>query len=69
MTEELVAGEHPRGAAPRPRDVAELEAHLRDHVPATHIPVVWRFVDALPRTAMSFKVDRPAVRKLLEDAD
>ena len=45
---------------------AELEAHLRDHVPATHIPVVWRFVDALPRTAMSFKVDRPAVRKLLE---
>lgn len=46
--------------------VAELEAHLRDHVPATHIPVVWRSVDALPRTAMSFKVDRPAVRKLLE---
>ena len=49
--------------------VADLEAHLRDHVPATHIPVVWRFVDALPRTALSFKVDRPAVRKLLEGAD
>ena len=49
--------------------IAELEAHLREHVPATHIPVAWRFVDALPRTAMSFKVDRPAVRKLFEGAD
>jgi long-chain acyl-CoA synthetase len=42
---------------------AELEAHLREHVPATHIPVRWRFVDELPRTP-SFKVDRPGLRGL-----
>ncbi len=42
---------------------AELEAHLRGHVPATHIPVKWRFVDELPRTP-SFKVNRPVLRAL-----
>lgn len=41
----------------------ELEQHLREHVYATHIPVAWRFVDDLPRTA-SFKVDTAAVRGL-----
>jgi acyl-coenzyme A synthetase/AMP-(fatty) acid ligase len=51
--------------APQP-GAAELEAHLRNHVPATHIPVAWRFVEAVPRTPMSFKVDRPAVRQLFE---
>jgi acyl-coenzyme A synthetase/AMP-(fatty) acid ligase len=44
---------------------AELENHLRDHVPATHIPTVWKFVEALPRTP-TMKVDRPAVQRLLE---
>jgi long-chain acyl-CoA synthetase len=43
---------------------ADLEAHLREHLPATHIPTVWRFVDALPRTP-SFKVDLVALRRLL----
>jgi acyl-coenzyme A synthetase/AMP-(fatty) acid ligase len=42
---------------------ADLEAHLRRHVPATHIPVGWRLVDELPRTP-SFKVDRPGLRRL-----
>lgn len=42
---------------------SELEQHLRDHLHATHIPVAWRFVDDLPRTA-SFKVDGVAVRDL-----
>ena len=46
--------------------VADLEKHLRDHVPATHIPVLWRFVESLPTTP-SFKVDRPAVRRLFAD--
>ncbi|MGO9932590.1 MAG: class I adenylate-forming enzyme family protein [Steroidobacteraceae bacterium] len=46
--------------------VADLEKHLRDHVPATHIPVIWRFVEALPTTP-SFKVDRPALRRLLAE--
>jgi acyl-CoA synthetase (AMP-forming)/AMP-acid ligase II len=45
--------------------IAELEAHLREHVPATHIPVAWRFVDTLPYTSM-MKVDRVALRKLFD---
>ncbi|MEC9362439.1 MAG: fatty acid--CoA ligase family protein [Pseudomonadota bacterium] len=51
----------PGAAAP---DAAALEAHLRERVPATHVPTVWRIVDALPRTP-SFKVDRPALQRLL----
>jgi long-chain acyl-CoA synthetase len=45
--------------------VAELEAHLREHVYATHIPVAWRFVDELPRTP-SLKIDRRALKALFE---
>jgi long-chain acyl-CoA synthetase len=45
--------------------VAELEAHLRSRIPATHIPVSWRLLAALPRTP-SMKVDLPAVRRLFE---
>jgi acyl-CoA synthetase (AMP-forming)/AMP-acid ligase II/flavin reductase (DIM6/NTAB) family NADH-FMN oxidoreductase RutF len=43
--------------------VAELEEHLRRHVPATHIPVHWRIVECLPRTP-SMKVDQMAVKSL-----
>ena len=46
-------------------DVADLEAHLRGHVYATHIPTAWRIVEELPRTP-SLKIDRPAVRRLFE---
>jgi acyl-coenzyme A synthetase/AMP-(fatty) acid ligase len=45
--------------------ISELELHLRDHVYATHIPVAWRLVEDLPRTA-SLKVDGLAVRGLFE---
>jgi acyl-coenzyme A synthetase/AMP-(fatty) acid ligase len=45
--------------------VAALEAHLRDHVYATHIPAAWRFVEDLPKTP-SMKLDRPALRRLFE---
>lgn len=45
---------------------AQLEEHLRRHIAATHIPVLWRIVKSLPRTA-SMKVDQMAVRKLFED--
>jgi long-chain acyl-CoA synthetase len=48
-----------------PPTVAELESHLRQQVLATHVPVQWRFVDALPRTP-SLKVDRPGLRRLFE---
>lgn len=48
-----------------PPTEADLEAHLRQHVPATHIPVRWRFVDELPRTP-SFKVNRPVLRTLFD---
>jgi long-chain acyl-CoA synthetase len=44
---------------------ADLEAHLRAHVLATHVPVAWRFVQELPRNA-SMKTDRAAVRRLFE---
>jgi long-chain acyl-CoA synthetase len=47
--------------------VDALEAHLRAHLLATHIPTVWRFVDELPRTP-SLKVHRPGVHALFETA-
>lgn len=49
--------------APSP---AAIEAHLRQHVMATHIPVHWRFVDELPKT-LSFKVHRPGLIALFAD--
>ena len=52
----------PGTAAPT---IVELEMHLRNHLLATHLPVHWRFVTALPMTATA-KVDRPALRKLFE---
>lgn len=45
--------------------IDELEAHLRQHVLATHIPAHWRFVQDLPKNA-SMKVDRLGVRALFE---
>ncbi|RLU03757.1 MAG: acyl--CoA ligase, partial [Ketobacter sp.] len=45
--------------------VDELEHHLRDHIAATHIPVKWKFVEELPRTA-SYKVHQPSLRELFE---
>lgn len=51
--------------APAP-DIAELETHLRQHLPATHLPVHWRFVDSLPKNP-SFKIDRPALKELFAD--
>jgi acyl-coenzyme A synthetase/AMP-(fatty) acid ligase len=43
--------------------ISELEAHLRQHLLATHIPTHWRFVNDLPKNP-SMKVDRLGVRKL-----
>ncbi|MDR3417230.1 MAG: fatty acid--CoA ligase family protein [Nevskia sp.] len=45
--------------------VSELEALVREHLPATCVPVHWRFVDQLPRTP-SLKVEQAEVRKLFE---
>jgi acyl-CoA synthetase (AMP-forming)/AMP-acid ligase II len=45
--------------------IAELEAHLREHLLSTHIPAAWRFVEELPKNP-SMKVDRVAVRRLFE---
>jgi acyl-coenzyme A synthetase/AMP-(fatty) acid ligase len=44
----------------------ELERFLREHVPATHIPVVWRFVDAIPRTS-SVKIARAELKRFYEE--
>ncbi len=46
--------------------VEALERHLREHVLATHIPVQWKILDTLPRTALSYKVDQAAVRALFD---
>ncbi|TYC89589.1 class I adenylate-forming enzyme family protein [Novosphingobium sp. BW1] len=51
----------------RPPEARVLNAHVRAHLPATHVPVHWRFAGALPRT-VSFKTDRGAVRALLAGA-
>lgn len=42
---------------------SELEQHLRKHIAATHIPVKWKYVSELPRTA-SYKVHQPTLRQL-----
>jgi acyl-coenzyme A synthetase/AMP-(fatty) acid ligase len=42
-----------------------LERHAREHLPATHIPTRWTFVDTLP-VNHAMKVDRAAVRRLFE---
>jgi len=49
-------------------DITTVESHLRERVPATHIPAAWRVVTALPRTP-SMKVDMPAVRALFETGE
>ncbi len=49
-----------------PPGIAEIEAHLRDHVPATHVPAHWAFVEELPKNP-SMKIDRPAVVRLFAE--
>jgi long-chain acyl-CoA synthetase len=51
-----------------PPSVAELEQHMRQNVEAPHIPLIWRFVESLPYTAM-MKVDRAALRRMFEAVD
>jgi len=51
------------GAAPL--SDADLNAFVRKHLPATHVPAKWLYVDQLPRNA-SFKLDRLAIGSLLE---
>ena len=46
---------------------ADLEAHARRHLPATHVPVFWRHIDKLPRTA-SLKVSLGEVKKILAES-
>jgi acyl-CoA synthetase (AMP-forming)/AMP-acid ligase II len=49
-----------------PPTAAELEAHLRARLPATHIPIAFRRFDPLPRT-MSMKVDLGGVKAAMKD--
>jgi acyl-CoA synthetase (AMP-forming)/AMP-acid ligase II len=48
-------------------DAAALEAHLRAQIPATHIPVAYKVLDAMPRNA-SVKVDLGALRAMFQDS-
>jgi acyl-CoA synthetase (AMP-forming)/AMP-acid ligase II len=61
----VAALERTPGVAEPP--ISEIEAYLRDRVPATHIPVRWRWFDALPRNP-SLKPDLIRIRALFEDA-
>ena len=51
--------------ADAPPDLEDLERHVRDNVYATHVPVQFRIVRALPLTPL-MKVDRARVRALFE---
>lgn len=53
--------------AATPPSLEEIEAHVRAHLPATHVPARWAVVAELPKTP-SMKIDRPAVIRLF-DAD
>ncbi len=53
--------------APAP-SIAALEAYIRQYLPTTHCPVHWRFVDALPKNP-SFKIDRPALKRMFAGDD
>lgn len=55
-----------RPEAARP-GLDEIEAHLRNHVPATHVPAHWAVVDELPKNP-SMKIDRPAVTRLFTES-
>ena len=55
-----------RPGAARPTD-AELEAHARLHLYATHVPAAFLIVDSLPRTP-SLKVSIPEVKALFAQA-
>jgi acyl-CoA synthetase (AMP-forming)/AMP-acid ligase II len=59
----VAAIELPEGASEAPAP-AELDAYLRQTLPAYMVPVEYKVVDALPRT-ISMKVSRPELRKLL----
>lgn len=48
--------------------IEELEAHLRQHLPSTHIPTVWRFVEEVPRNP-SAKIDRPALKAMFAEEE
>lgn len=50
---------------PQQVSVEALAQFARDRLPATHVPVLWRAVNAIPRTP-SMKVDQPAVRRIFE---
>jgi acyl-coenzyme A synthetase/AMP-(fatty) acid ligase len=49
-----------------PPGFTALEAHLRQHVMATHIPKHWRYVAALPKNP-SAKFDRLELKRMFED--
>jgi acyl-coenzyme A synthetase/AMP-(fatty) acid ligase len=51
-----------------PPTAEALAGYLREQLLATQVPVHWRFVDALPKTP-SYKIDRPAVKRLFTEGD
>ncbi|HLG88447.1 MAG TPA: class I adenylate-forming enzyme family protein [Alphaproteobacteria bacterium] len=66
LQEVPVAAVELRPGAPRPTD-ADLEAHIRRHLTAPHVPVRFMIVDALPRTP-SMKASLKDIKRLFEAA-
>ena len=66
LEEVPVAAVELRAGTPRPTE-AELEAHVRRHLTAPHIPVRFLIVDVLPRTP-SMKASLKDIRRLFEAA-
>ena len=66
LQEVPVAAVELRPGAPRPTD-ADLEAQVRRHLTAPHVPVRFMIVDALPRTP-SMKASLKDVKRLFEAA-
>jgi len=61
-----VAAVEGKPGKPKPT-VAELEAWIRKSLPATHVPVDWRIVEALPRTS-SMKAMLVEIKKMFAQA-
>jgi long-chain acyl-CoA synthetase len=47
--------------------IDDLKDHVRHHLPSPHIPVHWRFVDAMPLNS-AYKIDRMALTALFQKA-
>ena len=46
-------------------DIETLKVHVRSHLPAPHVPALWKFVETMPLNS-AYKIDRAALRALFD---